>query len=66
MIPIDKGIPLPGKYPFDKMEVGDSFLVPAGVPRTTVGVAASRYGKPRGMKFSFRVTPEGLRCWRVE
>jgi hypothetical protein len=66
MIPIDKGIPLPGKYPFDKMEVGDSFLVPAHIPRTTATAAATRYGKSLGMKFSFRITPEGLRCWRVE
>jgi hypothetical protein len=25
--PIDKGVPIPNRFPFDKMEVGDSFVI---------------------------------------
>jgi hypothetical protein len=66
MIPIDKGIPLPEKFPFERMDVGDSFLVPQDISRSTVNVAATRYGEKWRMKFTVRKTPEGLRCWRIE
>lgn len=63
---VDKGIPVPRKYPFDKMEVGDSFAVPPGVSRTTVSIAAMRYGRKHGMKFVTRMMPDRThRCWRV-
>jgi len=63
---IEKKIPLPRKYPFDEMEVGDSFELPTNWKRTTVAVAALRYGKVTGTKFSIRKTPEGFRCWRIK
>ena len=64
--PIDKGIPLPKRYPFDQMEVGDSFAVPEGINRTRVSVAAMRYGRDHGMKFTVRQMPDrSLRCWRI-
>ncbi len=62
---VERGVPLPGKYPFDTMEVGDSFALPKDVKRTTVSVAAMRYGRERGMKFTIRNTPLGFRCWRI-
>ena len=65
--PIDSNVPLPMKYPFDKMKVGDSFLVPSDVTRQAVAVAASRYGKAHNMKFSTRQLKDGsFRCWRIE
>ena len=65
--PIDKGIPLPKRYPFDQMEVGDSFAVPEGINRTRVSVAAMRYGREHKMKFTVRQMPDrSLRCWRLE
>lgn len=63
---IDKGVPLPKRYPFAGMQVGDSFLVPDDVKRTTVSIAAMRYGRKHGMRFTIRLTPERkLRCWRL-
>lgn len=63
--PIDKGVPLPRRYPFADMQVGDSFLVPEGVKRSNVSVAAKRYGDRHGAAFTVRKVPEGLRCWRI-
>jgi hypothetical protein len=63
---IEKNVPLPVTYPFAKMDVGDSFAVPPDVHRTTVSIAALRYGRKHDMKFSTRKTPDGtIRCWRI-
>lgn len=66
-LPIDKNVPLPARFPFAGMKVGDSFAVPADVKRATVAVAASRYGKENGKVFSVRKMKDGsYRCWRLE
>lgn len=63
---IDKNIPLPAKYPFAEMQVGDSFLVPEGISRTSIGVAAKRFGDKHGMRFTIRLNEKRLlRCWRI-
>lgn len=63
---IEKNIPIPMKYPFAQMNVNDSFAVPASVSRSTVNVAAMRFGRKFGMKFTVRLTTDGtLRCWRI-
>lgn len=65
-IRIDKGIPMPRKFPFEEMEVGDSFVVPPDTHRTTVSIAAKRFGDKHGMKFATRTMPDRtLRCWRI-
>lgn len=65
-LPIDKNVPLPRRFPFADMQVGDSFAVPPDVKRPAVTVAAMRYGRKHGMKFTIRLTPDrSLRCWRV-
>ncbi len=64
---LDKNIPIPKKYPFAEMQVGDSFVIADGVKRTTVSVASIRYGKATGKKFTTRKVLEGVyRCWRTE
>lgn len=64
---VDKDVPLPRKYPFDKMAVGDSFAVPPDIRRETVSVAAMRYGRKHKMKFSVRmVADRSYRCWRMK
>ena len=64
---IDKNVPLPKRYPFEGMQVGDSFAVPPEVKRATVNVAAMRYGRKHGVKFTVRLTADRtLRCWRIE
>ena len=64
---IEKNVPMPLRYPFAQMEVGDSFAVPPNVSRTTVNVAAKRYTDKHGGKFTVRLMPDrSYRCWRVE
>jgi hypothetical protein len=66
-IKVESSIPLPAKFPFGEMKVNDSFAVPAGVKRTAIAVAATRYGKKHGGKFTVRQMPDKtLRCWRIE
>lgn len=64
---IESKIPIPKKYPFAEMKVGDSFAVPENVKRPTVSVSAKRFGEKHGMKFVTRLMPDRtLRCWRTE
>ena len=65
-IKVESNIPLPIKYPFANMRMGDSFLLPEGVNRIAVAVAASRYGRSNNKKFTVRKTKDGFRCWRTE
>jgi hypothetical protein len=63
---IDKDVPIPARYPFADMQVGDSFAVPPTIKRQAVAVAALRHGIKHGMKFTVRLTTDRtLRCWRV-
>ena len=74
MIKIDKNVPLPnpdgfqGKYPWRKMEVGDSFFVVGKKTNSLTGCAYKL--KELGMRFAFRTVTEdgvkGVRAWRVE
>lgn len=63
---IEKGRLLPRSYPFEQMEVGDSFLIPEHIKPQTVRMAMARYVKKTGKKFSVRKTADGYCCWRVE
>ena len=64
---VEKNVPIPNRYPFDEMQVGDSFVVPPKIARNTVSVAASRYGEKHQMKFTVRrMDDKTLRCWRIE
>lgn len=75
-IKVDKKIPLPKrwdyrkKYPWDEMEVGDSFLFPEFDNKTTPyalvrGHNVRMQAKGREERFEVHKTDEGLRCWRV-
>lgn len=82
MFKIEKGIDIPpvdrkykprrSKYPWNEMEVGDSFVV-KDYKKTKLGFATPISGlgntfmKSRGAakRFSQRETSEGLRVWRV-
>ena len=64
---VEKNVPIPARYPFDKMEVGDSFALPPSAARNSVTVSAGRYGNKHNMKFIVRIMPDRtLRCWRTE
>lgn len=70
---IEKGIPVSKrvgagretKYPFDLMEVGDSFLV-TDLKVKTISRTCCRYGKRLSRKFVSRTVDGGVRVWRTE
>lgn len=75
-IKIEKGIPIPQTrskgtsiYPFEGMEVGDSFFVP-NKTRQQMDNACGHWRKAKGWKFVIRYQEEGdgvgSRVWRKE
>lgn len=70
---IEKGIPVPklvgtgrrNKYPFESMEVGDSFFVKDGKVKT-LSRSCGTYGKRLERKFTSRTVEGGARVWRTE
>lgn len=72
---IDKNIPYPAKtqvgkggrkYPFNEMEVGDSFFVPlvGGESIAKIRAAASGYGNYNKKQFTTLTVDGGCRVWR--
>lgn len=82
MYEIEKNVPIPDvatkqhqnkKYPFDNMDVGDSFLVQSSKDahyktRHAIAAYASVYGKKNGKKFTSLGNESDftVRVWRVE
>ena len=69
ILEIQKGMLLPSPrlvyaYPYESMEVGDSFTVPV-IARAKVLNANYRASKKLGFKFSSKSEGELLRVWRV-
>ena len=71
---IETGVPLPEKnvrykYPFDQMEVGDSFFV-ANKDTTQMSALCKRAGKRLGSRYvtakAERGDQVGVRVWRME
>ena len=56
----------PAKYPFSKMEVGQSVFIEGAKTGGKEYLAASAIGRMKGWKFSGRSQDGGLRIWRVE
>ena len=70
MIIIEKNIPISNdgrlcKYPFDQMEVGDSFFVPKDEAEKARS-SAWKYAKRKGMRFETRKEKDGARIWRTK
>jgi hypothetical protein len=72
-IKLEKGIPLPrkneksNKYPWDTMDIGDSFVFPdPSSPNTPYTAASQTNRRHTDKKFVVRKTDEGYRCWRVK
>lgn len=68
-IKIEKNVPLSGranngKFPFYKMEIGDSFSVGFD-DRLSLRSMASSYGRKNGKKFTTRKSDDGIRVWRI-
>lgn len=70
---IDKGIPVPkqvgtgrkNKYPFDALEVGDSFFV-KDLNVKTISRTCGHHGKRLSRRFISRTVDGGVRVWRTE
>jgi len=71
---IEKGVPLPEKnvrwkYPFDELEVGDSFFV-ANKDTTQLSALCKRAGSRLDARFvtakATKQGKEGVRVWRME
>lgn len=70
MIQIEKNVVIPdktksSKYPWDKMNVGDSFFV-ADISITTLCAGASINAKRTGRKYTVRKVEGGAEVWRIE
>tara|TARA_Y100000817_G_scaffold65790_1_gene49707 strand:+ start:1422 stop:1661 length:240 start_codon:yes stop_codon:yes gene_type:complete len=78
MMQIEKTVPMPevpqrrrySRYPWEDMEVGDSFHVPTTSKQTAqsslIGAANSWAGRHApDRKFITRRDPDGVRIWRV-
>lgn len=69
VIEIERDVAVPAQrqvyaYPYEEMEVGDSFCVPAGA-RQKVLNANYRAGKRLQMRFVARTEGDVVRVWRV-
>ena len=69
MFKIDKNVELPNsnkKYPFDDMDVGDSFLISGETIGSNVKSAIQHFKKvEKYKKFQTRTVNEGVRVWRI-
>lgn len=71
-IKIDKSVAMPArasrtsKYPWAKMKVGNSFLLPKKVSKAATSSGAYQAGIKYKMKFAVREFNGRLRCWRVK
>lgn len=66
---IDTTIPAPdarSKYPFADLKPGESVFLPGVKSRSKEYRAAQRVADYYKRKFALRVSPEGLRVWRLE
>jgi hypothetical protein len=80
MFQIESGVEIPPqsqplrktKYPFNRLNVGDSFVFPVSTDEDREAVqnrlqsAAANWGRSRGMRFVTRRVTQGIRVWRVK
>lgn len=78
MIKIEKYIPIPDintinrkrstKYPFDEMEIGDSFFISCEEEdKRRIGVnIISNAGRRKPKRFTTLSVEGGMRCWRIQ
>lgn len=53
------------KYPFQKMNVGDSFVLDQQSNHASARVCAIQYAARSGKRFATRTIDNGLRIWRI-
>jgi hypothetical protein len=65
---IETGIPVPAarlKYPWDELDIEESFFVRDG-NAGTISTSARNYAKKNGVRFVVRKVEGGVRVWRTE
>lgn len=74
-ITIDKNIPIPQKaggigklnsFPWNELEVGDSFLLTNTKPKSAHVATARANARFKPKRFTSRVVEGGVRIWRCE
>lgn len=65
-IPVGSAKGAPAKYPFSKMEVGDSVFFENGKTGGKEYLAAQALGRYKKWKFSGREQDGGVRIWRID
>lgn len=73
MFEIEKNVPIPNAaiesgsvYPFEKMSVGDSSLIPSSFASTNaVRASVNYFARKTGFKFCTRTEDDGVRVWRI-
>jgi hypothetical protein len=68
MYPIESGILIPcrrGKYPFEKLMIGESFFVGSLQKSNGLSSAGRYWGKKLDRKFATRTLDDGVRVWRI-
>jgi hypothetical protein len=69
-VKIEKNIPMPlstrggSKYPFLRMDVGDSVFI-AGMTPAGAGSITGHARRKAGFKFTSRAVEGGVRVWRI-
>jgi len=70
---IEKNVPLSAKkqskqakYQFAKMQVGDSFVVPAEEYTSLANAMQHWQRKHKGQLFKMRTIDHKVRCWRIK
>lgn len=73
--PIQKGVPVPPRqprrhhgrrYPWDKMEVGDMFLVPfSDASYSAVASSTFTHSRATCREYAVRTLPNGTGVWRL-
>jgi hypothetical protein len=53
------------KYPWSKMQIGDSFFVPNKITSVMSAAAVTAAKRNPGTKFSVRQMTDGVRIWRI-
>lgn len=68
-IPEGSGMGRPGKYPWHKLKVGDSFFVSEVKKKHVMYSCLAAYNKNKAkkpIKITLRTEGEGIRVWRIE
>jgi hypothetical protein len=65
MFIIEKNVPIPCQYPFEKMEIGDSFLVSPELADNVRRSATQRKKFHKDFNYTTKKEGDKIRVWRI-